>query len=285
MTPSGIDHASPLVLVVDSSPEIVALASVPLLQNRYCVISAQSGEDTLSAVREVKPDVVVLDLSAADFDGLDLCRKIRAASDAFIVGIADSGADEDRIAGFEAGVDDYLVKPFAAQELVLRVGSMLRRHSHSKSVRMASEPEVTVIECVPPQPLQADAHAEDTFRVDSSHILHVGNLVMDTLAREVRVEGRDVELTRIEFELLQLLLEQRNIVLSRDQIMEAVWGPNWFGDSHVIETHISKLRKKLGDDSRMQRYVRVIRGVGYRLGPCAEVRSPSPRSMPQLAVG
>lgn len=286
MNMSTAAYGSPLVLVVDDSPEVIVMSSTPLLQHRYRVVSAQTGEDALGAIRDLNPDVILLDLGLPDMDGLELCRYVREASDAFIVIVSGRTSEEDRLAGFEAGADDYLTKPFSPLELVLRVGSMLRRGRAYGDGAAVAPMGTLAAAFAPAQLATVEARIDDVVDVDveAEGTIQVGDLVMDTLAREVRVEGRAIELTRIEFELLQLLLERRNIVLSRDQIMDAVWGPNWFGDSHVIETHISKLRKKLGDSSRMQRYVRVIRGVGYRLGPCADTQKSVASAVPQLAI-
>ena len=286
MNMSTAEYGSPLVLVVDDSPEVIVMSSTPLLQHRYRVVSAQTGEDALGAIRDLNPDVILLDLGLPDMDGLELCRYVREASDAFIIIVSGRTSEEDRLAGFAAGADDYLTKPFSPLELVLRVGSMLRR-GRAYGDGAAVAPMGTLAAAAAPAQLSPTPSAVEVVAdmpADPKSVIQVGDLVMDTLAREVQVEGRSIELTRIEFELLQLLLERRNIVLSRDQIMDAVWGPNWFGDSHVIETHISKLRKKLGDNSRMQRYVRVIRGVGYRLGPCADTQKSVVPAVPQLAI-
>ncbi len=276
MNMSTASYGSPLVLVVDDAPEMIVMTSAPLLKARYRVISAQTGEDALGAIRDLNPDVIVLDLGLPDMDGLELCTYVREFSDAFIVIASGRTSAADRIAGFEAGADDYVTKPFAPDELVMRIGAMMRRGRAYTDVAARPSSALRDLALLDAESVTAPAAGE--------HVLCAGDLMMDTLAREVSVDGRGVELTRIEFELLQLLLEQPKIVLSRDQIMEAIWGPSWFGDSHVIETHISKLRKKLGDDSRMQRYVRVIRGVGYRLGPCADTQQVA-SAVPQLAIG
>jgi DNA-binding response OmpR family regulator len=144
-----------------------------------------------------------------------------------------TGRDDeiDKLVGLSVGADDYIVKPFSGRELVARVRAMLRR------------PRGGVV--------------ERTRR-------RIGDLEIDTMARDVRAGGREVDLTRIEFDLLDALSAQPRVVFTRDQLLERVWGPAWFGDAHVVDVHLSKLRQKLGDDPQSPRYIRTMRGVGYR---------------------
>jgi DNA-binding response OmpR family regulator len=142
----------------------------------------------------------------------------------------------DKLIGLSVGADDYVTKPFSNRELVARIRAMLRR----------------------PRSGAVSAPGRSPVR-------RLGGLEVDTAAREVRVDGRVVELTRIEFDMLDALSAQPRVALSRAQLLEAVWGPGWFGDDHVVDVHMSKLRQKLGEDSREPRFVRTVRGVGYRL--------------------
>jgi DNA-binding response OmpR family regulator len=167
-------------------------------------------------------------------DGIEACRRIRTFSDAYIVRLTAKAEEADKITGLATGADDYLTKPFSPGELVARVRAMLRRP-------------------------RREAAAADTAR-------RFGALVLDSRAREVQVDGEPVELTRIEFDLLDTLSAEPRIAFSRGQLLERVWGPSWFGDDHVVDVHIANLRRKLGDDPAEPRYLRTVRGVGYRMG-------------------
>jgi DNA-binding response OmpR family regulator len=168
-------------------------------------------------------------------DGIEACRRIRTFSDAYIVMLTARAEEVDKIVGLSIGADDYLTKPFSPRELVARIRAMLRR------------------------PRAAEAGTEPLRRF--------GDLTIDRAAREALRNGVPVELTRIEFDLLDALSESARLVLTRSQLLERVWGPSWFGDDHVVDVHIANLRRKLGDDPRSPRYVRTVRGVGYRMGP------------------
>jgi len=167
-------------------------------------------------------------------DGIEACRRIRAFSDAYIVMLTAKAEEVDKIVGLSVGADDYVTKPFSPRELVARIRAMLRR------------------------PRQAADVGEPVRRF--------GDLTVDPAAREVLLDGRPVELTRLEFDLLDALSGSPRLVLTRSQLLERVWGPSWFGDDHVVDVHIANLRQKLGDDPRSPRYIRTVRGVGYRMG-------------------
>jgi DNA-binding response OmpR family regulator len=175
----------------------------------------------------------VLDLMLPGLDGVEACRRIRQFSDAYIVMLTARADESDKIVGLSTGADDYVTKPFSPPELVARVRAMLRR------------PRASAATAVPRR---------------------VGKLEIDPAAREVRVAGEPVELTKLEFDLLDVLSAEPGVVFSRVQLLERVWGPGWFGDDHVVDVHLANLRRKLGDDALVQRYVRTVRGVGYRIG-------------------
>ena len=188
----------------------------------------------MQLARELAPDVIVLDLMLPGIDGIEACRQIRTFSDAYIVMLTARVEEIDRIVGLSTGADDYVTKPFSPGELMARVRAMLRRPR--------TGPER------PP--------SERRF----------ADLEIDAEAREVRVGGQPVELTKIEFDLLDVLSAEPRVVFSRERLLERVWGGEWFGDDHVVDVHIANLRSKLGDDPRSPRFVRTIRGVGYRMG-------------------
>jgi DNA-binding response OmpR family regulator len=197
------------------------------------VVAAYDGNEAVEAARAQRPDVIVLDLMLPGLDGIEACRQIRSFSDAYIIMLTAKADETDKIVGLSTGADDYLTKPFSPGELVARVRAMLRRP-------------------------RADEAGDEIRRF--------GALEIDPQAREVRLDGRPVELTRREFELLDALSAEPRVAFSRSQLLERVWGPDWFGDHHVVDVHIANLRRKLGDDPNAPRYVRTVRGVGYRMG-------------------
>ena len=178
------------------------------------------------------PDVVILDLTLPDGDGLDLCRLIRERSNAYVLMLTGRDDEVDKLLGFRLGADDYMTKPFSARELAARVDALLRR------------PRV-----------EPGTEAVRTF----------GDLIISTSAREVTVAGVPADLTRIEFDLLDVLSANPKVVYNRQQLLDRVWGPGWFGDDHVVDVHIANLRKKI-DRPGSKSLVRTVRGVGYSMG-------------------
>jgi DNA-binding response OmpR family regulator len=228
------------VLVVDDAPEFIEIL-VPVLEREgFCTEVARDGEDAIETARTFSPDLIVLDLGLPKVDGVEVCRKVRAFSDAYVLMLTARSDEVDRVVGLEVGADDYMTKPFSARELVARVRAMLRRP------RLGSMPEAE--------------HAETLLR-------RFGSLEVDPLGHTVRVEGEEVQLTRIEFDLLETLTSKPSMVFSRALLRERVWGPEWFGDDHVVDVHIANLRKKI--DQHGESHVRTVRGVGYRMASAA----------------
>jgi DNA-binding response OmpR family regulator len=221
-------------LVVDDEPPLVKVVASYLEREGFQVATAGDGERAVELAREIDPDVIVLDLMLPGIDGIEACRRIRDFSDAYIVMLTARVEEIDRIVGLSTGADDYVTKPFSPGELMARVRAMLRR---------------------PRVPRRA-----------AGDVRRFGDLDIDPGAREVRRAGEPVELTKIEFDLLETLSAEPRVVFSRAQLLEQVWGGEWFGDVHVVDVHIANLRGKLGDDPRAPRYVRTVRGVGYRMG-------------------
>jgi DNA-binding response OmpR family regulator len=204
------------------------------------VLAAYDGHGAVELARRERPDVIVLDLMLPGIDGIEACRQIRSFSDAYIVMLTAKGEETDKIVGLSTGADDYLTKPFSPGELVARVRAMLRR----------------------PRGGTAEATAADATR-------RFGALEIDPRGREVRMDGRLVELTPREYDLLETLSAEPRVAFSRSQLLEHVWGAGWFGDDHVVDVHVANLRRKLGDDPNAPRFVRTVRGVGYRMGESA----------------
>ena len=228
------------VLVVDDAPEFIEIL-VPVLEREgYRTEVARDGEDAIETARTFSPDVIVLDLGLPKLDGVEVCRKVRAFSDAYVLMLTARGDEVDRVVGLEVGADDYMTKPFSARELVARVRAMLRR---------------------PRQATPFDAPRDEGVR------RQFGSLEVDPLGHVVLVEGEEVQLTRIEFDLLETLTSKPAMVFSRALLRERVWGPEWFGDDHVVDVHIANLRKKIDHDGPS--HVRTVRGVGYRMAATA----------------
>jgi DNA-binding response OmpR family regulator len=231
--PGGRSPARLRALVVDDEEPLVRLVASYLEREGFEVVSAGEGEAAVELARESDPDVIVLDLMLPGIDGIEVCRRIRGFSNAYIVMLTARAEEVDRIVGLSIGADDYLTKPFSPRELVARIKAMLRR---PRSVT-AAEPGARGF----------------------------GALSIDPASREVRVDGQPVELTKLEFDILDALSANPRVVLSRQQLLGRVWGPAWFGDEHVVDVHIANLRRKLGDDPRRPQYIRTVRGVGYRM--------------------
>ncbi len=234
MRAGGEPPSRPHALVVDDEPRLVDLVSAYLEREGFTVSTAADGEEALVLARERPPDVVILDLMLPGIDGIEVCRRIRAFSDAYIVMLSARAEEVDKIVGLSTGADDYVTKPFSPGELIARIRAMLRRP-------------------------RAGQEAQEVRRL--------GDLVIDPVAREVARGDRAIALTRLEFDLLDALSERPKAALSRRQLLERVWGPSWFGDEHVVDVHVANLRRKLGDDPSDPRYITTLRGVGYRLGP------------------
>ena len=220
------------ILVVDDEPPIVELLTGYLEREGWSVSNAASGLDALEAVRRDGPDVIVLDVMLPGLDGVEVCRQLRAFSDAYVLMLTARGEEIDRIMGLTVGADDYLVKPFSPREVVARIKAMLRRSRRTQSGAAGAAP---------------------------------AGLELDEGRRVVRVDGSPVELTALEFNLLAALARDPGIVVGRQAILDALWGPEFVGDDHLVDVHVANLRRKLGDDPATPRFVETVRGVGYRL--------------------
>jgi DNA-binding response OmpR family regulator len=194
----------------------------------------------LEAARADPPDVVVLDVMLPGLDGIEVCRRLRTFSDAYVLMLTARGEEIDRIMGLTVGADDYVVKPFSPRELVARVKALLRRPRAVEGLQAG------------------DPAADGAGRVPDG-------LEVDEARRSVRVDGSPVELTALEFNLLAVLAREPGVVRTRATLLEQVWGVEYAGDDHLLDVHIANLRRKLGDESAAPRFVETVRGVGYRL--------------------
>ncbi len=224
------------VLVVEDEAPIRRVVVGYLQREGFEVSEAADGLTAVKSAREVARDVIVLDLGLPGIDGVEVCRQVRTFSDAYIIILTARAEEIDKLIGLSVGADDYLTKPFSPRELVARVRAMLRR------------------------PRTASTSTDVQVR-------RFGDLAIDPEAREVTLAGRIVELTRTEFDILEVLSSEPRRVFSRRALVGDVWGADWFGDDHLVDVHIAHIRAKLGEDPTAPRYIGTVRGVGYRMGP------------------
>ncbi len=233
------------ILVVDDEPPIVELLTGYLEREGWLVESAGDGITALDRVRSLDPDVIVLDVMLPGIDGIEVCRRLRAFSDAYVLMLTARGEEIDRIMGLTVGADDYLVKPFSPREVVARIKALLRR------------------------PRASQAHAGTAPALGDGFAPAAGaapdGLAIDEGRRLVRVDGSAVELTALEFNLLALLAREPGIVVTRAALLDALWGPEYAGDDHLVDVHVANLRRKLGDEPASPRFLETVRGVGYRM--------------------
>ena len=218
------------VLVVDDDDDLRSLLSIALRDAGYHVLEAAGGVAALDLCTRGDPDLVVLDIGLSDLDGLEVCRRLRSSANIPIVFLTSRADEIDQLVGFAAGADDYITKPFSPQVLLARITSVLRR---ARSAELAES-------------------------------VTWDGLTLDLAARIANVDSAPVDLTRTEFELLTVLMENPRRVVPRDELVERVWG-SWFGDDHVLEVHLSRLRAKVRQAGG-PRIAVAVRGVGYKIG-------------------
>ncbi|HEY7135517.1 MAG TPA: response regulator transcription factor [Acidimicrobiia bacterium] len=214
------------IVVVDDEPNIADLVDLYLARDGFRVLKAGTGAAGLDAVKDHRPRLVVLDVGLPDIDGLEVCKRIRATSRVPVIFLTARDGEVDRVLGLELGADDYVTKPFSPAELVARVKAVLRR------VDGGPAPEV----------------------------VQAGRATIDVGRREVRIDERAVEFTTKEFDLLRYLAERPGLALSRQQILDGVWGYDWYGDVRTVDVHIAQVRKKLDGAAA----IKTVRGIGYR---------------------
>ena len=226
-------------LVVDDERALAELVGSYLKRDGFEVALAHDGQEAIERAREVDPDVMVLDLGLPLLDGVEVCRAVRTFSDCYIVMLTARTEEIDKLIGLSVGADDYLTKPFSPRELLARIHAMLRRPRASTVSRQSS--------------LEAQPRV-------------FGSLTISVAGREVHLDGEAVALTRTEFDVLEALSARPMLAFSRRQLIDAVWDQSWVGDEHLVDVHVAHLRRKLGDDPSSPRFVRTVRGIGYRMG-------------------
>lgn len=222
-----------LILLVDDEANIVELAKLYLEREGFRVVSVGDGAQAIEAVRKENPALVVLDLMLPKLDGYEVCRRVRADSDVPIIMLTARDEDIDKIIGLELGADDYMTKPFNPRELVARVKAILRRAPPGQGVKQGGRGPA-----------------------------RVGDLTVDEARREVTVGGKPVNLRAKEFDLLLTMVENRGLVLTREQLLNLVWGFDFFGQTRTVDVHVAHLRKSLAGSSVS---IETVTGVGYKL--------------------
>jgi two-component system response regulator VicR len=229
------------ILVVDDEPPILELLVYNLERAHYQVLVARDGREALRVAQSGAPDLIVLDLMLPEIDGLDVCRELRKTCDVPIIMLTARDSEVDRVVGLELGADDYVVKPFSVRELMARVKSVLRRAR--------------------PQP---DA-VPSSESVAGPPVVRVGPLAVDAARYEAYCSGTKLELTTQEFELLRALAQHAGQVLSREQLLNQVWGYEYYGDLRVVDAAVKRLRAKLRQAAPHLEAIDTVRGVGYKL--------------------
>jgi len=220
------------ILVVDDEPKIRKIVTSYLKQEGFDVSEAEDGPTAVEMAERFDPDVIILDVMLPGFDGIETLRQIRTKSDVYVIMLTARSEETDKLIGLSVGADDYVTKPFSSRELVARVKAVLRRGRQGNG--------------------------------SESDRITVGPLTLDNTTRIVTVDDEPVDLTALEFDLLGALASAPGRVYSRGQLIEKVWGWDFFGDERIVDVHVRKIRQKIGDDPNEPRFISTVRGVGYR---------------------
>ena len=300
-------------VVVDDDADVRLLLRRTLEMQGFAVFEAASGSEALVSIQENVPDLVTLDLNLPDLDGVEVCRRMRKFSEAYVVMITARADEIDELMGLETGADDFISKPFSPRTVQARVTAVMRRHrptpqrptpqrratdfmpratvassagTHDAPRRRASD-AATITGAAsaphtPPRRRASDAAPGNTSgdpavaagqnrRSDDAGVLRHGPLVVEAESRAASIDGVELVLTRTEFDLLEALTGAPRRVWTRKALLTKVWGTEWPMDEHLVEVHIGNLRRKLGDKGREPRFIRTVRGVGYRMAPAEGV--------------
>ena len=226
------------ILIVDDEEHIVELLKFNLLNAGYDVYTANDGIEAVKIAKAEKPSLVLLDLMLPGIDGFDVCKEIKRDDEmkkTSIIMLTAKGEELDKILGLELGADDYITKPFSVRELLARVKAVLRR--------------------------------TNSFSETEDEVYDSQNLKVDFERHEVCVNGKKIDLTLKEFELLQILIKNRGKILKRETLLDKIWGYEYIGETRTVDVHIRYLRKKIEEDDKNPRFIETIRGVGYRFNP------------------
>lgn len=220
------------ILIIEDEPNIRELILYNLIQNGYEGLAAEDGTMGITLARDEKPDLILLDIMLPGKNGYDICKELRSEGNQTPIIMLTAKNDEiDKVLGLEFGADDYISKPFGVRELIARIKAVLRRYENNTG----------------------------------TDVITVGDLSMDISRHEVKLAGKPIELTLKEFDLLKALAENRGRVLTRDQLLDKVWGFEYYGETRTVDVHIRYLRKKLKDEDGEGKYIQTVRGMGYKM--------------------
>ncbi len=228
------------ILVVDDERLIVDSVRYGLQKEGYAIVAAYDGDQAMAKVNEEKPDLVLLDVQLPKMDGWAVCRSIRQTSHVPIIMLTARAEEADKVLGLELGADDYLIKPFSMRELLARVRAALRRSTE--------------------------------YTEPAAQRVKIGEVDLDPVSHRVMVRGKVLELTRKEYDLLQLLMLQAGKVIARNDLIDKVWATDWVGDTRTLDVHIRWLREKIEKEPGKPNYIQTVRGVGYRFATPDEVK-------------
>jgi two-component system response regulator RegX3 len=223
------------ILIVEDEASIAEPFARLLRREGFETTVARTAAEALEAARRTEPDLILLDLALPDGDGRDVCRVLRGERDVPVIMVTARGTETDRVVGLELGADDYVVKPFSGAEVIARIRAVLRRTTRAPAAPAAP--------------------------------IRVHDLDIDLAARRAVLAGRELELSRKEFDLLAELARNAGRVVTREDLMSRVWDENWFGSTKTLDVHMGWLRRKLGDEAADPRYIHTVRGVGFRFSP------------------
>ncbi|MCX7950802.1 MAG: response regulator transcription factor [Clostridiales bacterium] len=226
--------ASEKILIIDDELHIVELLKYNLEMNGYKVYYALNGNEGINIAYEKKPDLILLDIMLPEIDGFEVCKKIKRDDELAnipIIMLTAKGEEFDKILGLELGADDYITKPFSVRELVARIKVVLRRNTKEEK---------------------------------QTNIINIGNLTIDMERHEVLKDGKRVELTLKEFELLKLLVLNKGKVMTRDFLLDKIWGYEYYGETRTVDVHVRHLRQKIEEDDKNPKYIETVRGIGYK---------------------
>jgi two-component system alkaline phosphatase synthesis response regulator PhoP len=243
------------ILVVDDEAVLLETIAYNLEQAGYRVVTVADGHSALEAARNEDPDLVILDVMLPGMDGLEVCRQLRRDSRTAttpILMLTARGEEIDKVVGLEVGADDYVTKPFARRELLARVRALLRRASYP--IRENEEPHIEV---------ESEPERQQPEQRPSESDLVAGPLRINRAGRQVYCRGKELELQPKQFDLLVYFVRNRGTVLTRDQLLQNVWGYDYVGDTRTVDVHVRWLREKIEEDPANPRFLQTVRGVGY----------------------
>ena len=245
------------VLLAEDDESFIDALVIGLTREGFAVTVATDGTEALRLFAEVEPDLVLLDLMLPRLSGIDVCRSIRAHSTVPIIMVTAKGTEIDTVVGLEVGADDYVTKPYRLRELVARMRAVLRRTPSEADGQGGSAEGGSTTESSPPARVPERHH-------DADSVLEAGGIQVDVDRHLVFIRGDEVHLRRKEFELLSLLMENAGRLLTRDVLIDRIWGSDYFGDTKTLDVHIKRLRTHIEEDPSAPKLITTIRGVGYR---------------------